>query len=282
MGGKNKLKEALDRLYEDSDLMARTSHDPISLPMRYRKKADREVAGFIASALAYGRVGLFLPVAGEILDRLGSAPAKALMDASARDLSGAARGLSYRFQTSPDLTGLLRALARTLKRSGSLEAAFMAGFSLEHENTGPGLSAFMRGLLEQATGTSGTTGNNQATQGLRHLFASPASGGAAKRGCLYLRWMVRDTDIDLGLWRGVPKDRLVIPLDTHIARVGRCLGLTGRRTNGWKTALDITRALSVLEPSDPLKYDFALCHRGIAGVCGNGLCGDCELSLFSV
>jgi uncharacterized protein (TIGR02757 family) len=96
---------------------------------------------------------------------------------------------------------------------------------------------------------------------------------------LYLRWMIRDRDIDFGLWQGIPKDKLIIPLDTHIARIGKCLGLTERSSADWKMAAEITASLKRLDSSDPLKYDFALCHQGIAGVCSAKKCEGC--SLFS-
>jgi len=274
MAGKNQLKEVLDRLYGDSDHVTRAQHDPISLPLKYKSRADIEIAGFIASALAYGKVSLFLPISGELLDRLGRHPAHTLMESTPKELTRISSGLSYRFQSSSDLAALIKGLARTLKDHGSLEAAFMHGFLPEHENTKAALTTFMGGILKESTGAR----PSRATHGLKHLLSSPHAGGAAKRACLYLRWMVRDTDIDFGLWRGVPKSKLIIPLDTHIARVSRCLGLTVRRTNNWKTAVEITRALSAFDPADPLKYDFALCHRGISGVCASNLCKDCSLA----
>jgi uncharacterized protein (TIGR02757 family) len=92
--------------------------------------------------------------------------------------------------------------------------------------------------------------------------------------------MVRRSDIDFGLWRDIPENRLVIPLDTHIMRVSGCMGLTKRKSPGWKTALEITNALKQFDPDDPLKYDFALCHRGIQGLCGKDKCEDCDLKEF--
>jgi uncharacterized protein (TIGR02757 family) len=91
--------------------------------------------------------------------------------------------------------------------------------------------------------------------------------------------MVRDRDIDLGIWKAISKDKLVIPLDTHIARISRCLKFTERKTQDWKMAVEITEALKRIDPVDPLKYDFALCHLGISGLCkgkrGSKECEDC-------
>jgi len=117
--------------------------------------------------------------------------------------------------------------------------------------------------------------------GMMHFFPTPAKGSACKRMNLFLRWMVRDRDIDFGIWKGIPKNKLVIPLDTHIARISRCLGFTMRRSADWKAAVEITNALKQFDPDDPVKYDFALCHHGIAGMCAKGdvrLCTGCIFS----
>ena len=104
-------------------------------------------------------------------------------------------------------------------------------------------------------------------RGLDHLLPDPARGGSCKRLLLFLRWMARGPDgVDFGLWK-LPTSRLVIPLDTHIARISRLLGLTTRNDLSWKTAADITASLALLDANDPVKYDFALCHYGMSGVC---------------
>ena len=94
---------------------------------------------------------------------------------------------------------------------------------------------------------------------------------------MFLRWMIRDRDIDFGIWKGIPKNKLVIPLDVHIARISRCLGFTLRSTQDWKMAVEITEFLKTMDPEDPVKYDFALCHQGIAGVCSAMHCDECAL-----
>ena len=103
---------------------------------------------------------------------------------------------------------------------------------------------------------------------MRYFFSSPAGGSACKRLNLYLRWMVRhDPGLDLGLWTEVPPSRLVIPLDTHVARIARYVGLSSRNTADWKMALEVTRALREFDPGDPVKYDFAICRLGILDYC---------------
>ncbi|HET8732361.1 MAG TPA: DUF2400 family protein, partial [Anaeromyxobacteraceae bacterium] len=120
-------------------------------------------------------------------------------------------------------------------------------------------------------------------KGLRHLCPDPAAGGAAKRWNLYLRWMVRRPDgVDLGIWRAIPPSALVVPLDTHVARVARRLGLTRRRDLSWRTAEEVTAALRLADPDDPVRFDFALCHLGMSGGCpprrDPDRCAACRLS----
>jgi len=94
--------------------------------------------------------------------------------------------------------------------------------------------------------------------------------------------MIRDRDIDLGIWKNISKDKLVIPLDTHIMKISRCLGFTKRNSADWKTAVEITESLKRFDPVDPLKYDFALCHHGVSGICkgirDRSVCSGCVFS----
>ncbi len=273
-----KLKRALDRLYDGYDFDERAANDPISLPMRYRRRDDREAVGFLAAALAYGRVGLFLAVLDALLERMGAHPAEFM--ASFRPRSGMKRfrGIKYRFNETGDIGALIYAIGRVLKKHGSLEAAFMAHYDSAHEDIGPALA----GLVDEldSLDTTPVYGDNLRPRGFRHFLPSPRTGSACKRLNLYLRWMVRRKDIDFGLWRKVPPAKLVIPLDRHISRVSRCLGFTRRAGDDWKTAVEITGALRELDPEDPLRYDFALCHRGITGVCAEHRCAGCELGAF--
>jgi uncharacterized protein (TIGR02757 family) len=113
-------------------------------------------------------------------------------------------------------------------------------------------------------------GRRRARPGVCHFFPRPSGGSACKRLNLFLRWMVRQDAVDLGVWTRVPASKLVVPLDTHVIRLGRCLRLTTRATPGWKMAAEITAALRRLSPDDPVRYDFSLCHIGMAGMCGYG------------
>ncbi len=129
--------------------------------------------------------------------------------------------------------------------------------------------------------TTAVYGKNIMPPGLTQLLPDPGKGSACKRMNLFLRWMVRREDIDLGVWDKISPSKLMIPRDTHIARISRCLGLTARTASDWKTAKEITQALKKYDPGDPLKYDFALCHHGISGLCkGEKEASACSSCIF--
>jgi uncharacterized protein (TIGR02757 family) len=237
------------------------ANDPLQFPRRFREPLDQEAAALFASALAYGRVDLFRPQ----LERLFAVAAKhegpaAFARAAARSPSRAAKalgGFGYRMTGPEDAAQLLAAVGRAQRRHSSLGALFARGF--DPADLKSSLARFTDALLDGAP----------QTRRMKHLLPSPTRGSSpCKRLNLFLRWMVRGPDgVDLGLWRAlVPASALLVPLDTHILRAGRDLRLTRRRDLTWKTAEEITRWLRRVDPRDPVKYDFALCHLGMEGV----------------
>ena len=272
------LKQTLDRFYREYDFGDRILHDPIEFPRRYKNREDIEVSGFIASCLAYGRVELFKPVVEKILSLMGEHPHAFLMDFDVRKQRHLFT-FKYRFNESRDILCLLFIIHSVLNRHSSLKQAFKSHYAPEDSDTGSGMSGFVTELM--SINTSAVYGKNIHPPGLTQFFPSPAKGSACKRMNLFLRWMVRDRDIDFGIWKGIPKNKLVIPLDTHIARISRCLGFTRRASADWKAAVEITEALKKFDPEDPLKYDFALCHHGISGVCREQKSLGCRECAFS-
>jgi uncharacterized protein (TIGR02757 family) len=259
------LKNVLDKFYRDYDFKGRLLHDPIEFPHRYENPRDVEVSAFIASSLAYGKVELFKPILEKILSAMGPSPYEFLLGFSIKRHRRLFKGIKYRFNENQDLIALLFILHMTLTANKSLENVFMKFCRSDSITIEEGLAGFVESLLQ--TNTSPVYGKDIKPAGLRQLFPSPVDGSACKRANLFLRWMVRDRDIDFGIWEGIPKNKLVIPLDTHIARISRCLGFTERKSQDWKMAVEITESLKRFDPEDPLKYDFALCHHGISGVC---------------
>ena len=277
----NSLKQTLDRFYREYNFPERLIHDPISFPRSYACPEDREVAGFMAACLAYGKVGLFRPVIGKILAPAGDHPASFFRNFSLKRDGRFLRGISYRFNREEDILCLVYIVSRALKQWGSLKNLFYHFYREDHVDIKIALQGFIDYLT--ALDTTPVYKSAEKPYGLLQLLPSPRKGSACKRLNLFLRWMVRNRDIDLGIWDRIPASKLIIPLDTHILRIARCIGLTDRTSPDWRTAGSITVSLRKLDPEDPLKYDFALCHQGISGLCRGRRfpesCSACSLSL---
>jgi len=270
-----KLKPVLDRLYSSFDFEGSVLRDPIEFPRSYDKAADREVAGIISSSFAYGSVKLFRAVLKQLFSRMGGSPYEFILNFDPAKDGVLFKGIKYRFNENADIVAFFHILGVTLRGHGSVQQAFKSHYSDDDPDIGRGLAGLLETML--MTDTTAVYGRNARPAGLLQLMPSPAKGSACKRMNLFLRWMIRDRDIDFGIWQGIPKNRLVIPLDTHIARIAKCLGLTGRASANWKMAVEITKSLRALDPDDPLRYDFALCHQGISGLCSAKKCADCRL-----
>jgi len=262
------LKHHLDAFLEAFPRERHVSNDPVHFVHRYDDPRDREVVGLIASAFAYGNVKSILATVDRALAFLGSRPAQTLASFDPKKDLRRLSGFYHRFNTSRDLAVFFWMLRRLLEDHGSIEQAFLAGSSAEDPDTGPALQRFSAALLATGFEKFYPRGELKRRIGVRFLVPSPTDGSACKRMNLFLRWMARPDDgVDCGVWTQVRKDQLVIPLDTHIARISSYIGLTEMKSPGWAMALDITRGLRRLDVSDPLRYDFALCHLGIAGNC---------------
>lgn len=264
------LRPLLDDLAAGLDRAARIAADPVELPRRYADPGDQEVAALFAAALAYGRVDVFKPVLERVLAAMGPSPARFVREFAREPDARAFAGAVYRFNRPEDLAALAAAAGSLALRHGSLGARFGALFDEEggdHRALRPALARFS-GELRAAPGVAPLL-RRRGRRGLLHLLPDAAGPGASKRWNLYLRWMVRGPDaVDLGAWKGlVPTAALIVPLDTHVHRVARCLGFTRRRDASWRTAEEITAGLRALDPGDPTRYDFALCHLGMTGTC---------------
>lgn len=264
------LHRHLERLYATFDA-GWLSPDPLEFVRRWTDPRDQEIAGFFAAGLAYGRVEQILASLDRIGFVFGASPAAFVRDFRPTIDAGLFRGIRHRFHGPRDFVLLTTILGRALERWGSLEELFLAGDEPDSPDVGPGLVALTRALRDTAGLPSGpgvSRGRLSASSPVRLFFCSPEDGSACKRLNLWLRWMVRRGDgLDLGAWAGVSPARLVLPLDTHVARIGRYIGLSARKTPDWKMAREMTEALRRLDSSDPVKYDFALCRLGILDHC---------------
>jgi uncharacterized protein (TIGR02757 family) len=261
-----RLRAALGTLIKHSPLGHRVQDDPVEFPHRYTDPQDIEVVGLISALLAYGQVPLFKRVVEQILEIMQGSPAKFCAEAEPSKLRAQFEKIYYRMNSGRDLACLFYFIGEVLRCRGSLGKLFYDGYREKEPDIAPTLSRFVDRML--AFDPTPIYGKAHHPYGLRQLFSSPERLSACKRFNLYLRWMVRPADgVDFGLWREIPPSKLVIPLDTHIVRISRYLGLTRRKSPGWAMAKEITERLKRFDPVDPLKYDFVLCHLGISGAC---------------
>jgi uncharacterized protein (TIGR02757 family) len=266
---KEKL-EALRRRYETPEALAL---DPLAIPLRFQAPADQEVAAWVAAHLAYGRVAPMLRAIEAALAPLGPFPAAWLRNADPASIYRLGQALSswkWRFHKGQDLVAWLLAWKTLDQESGGdgLEPHLAPIGKGDADHNLSKLVQRLRRELPQ-------------THGIRFSLPDPLEGSACKRWRMFLRWMVRSQWPDLGLWHTYPLSSLIIPVDTHVARISRFIGLSRRGTPDGRMAKEITAALRLLDSGDPLKYDFAISHLGILGDCPGSrrmpACQDCPL-----
>jgi uncharacterized protein (TIGR02757 family) len=253
------LKQRLDTLVDTFDIST-IAPDPLQLVLRYSDPLDQEVAGLIAAAFAYGRAETIVANLGVVLARMTPSPYRYLQTFDAREATRRFAGFAHRFHKAPDLVAFLGRIAHALEVHGSLGMLLESCYDAADRDIGPTLARFVSTLRE-------TPETDTPTPALQYLLTSPRDGSACKRMNLYLRWMVRRTAPDLGLWTFVDPAKLVMPVDTHIHRIATFLGLNERKSADWKAARALTDRLAEFDRSDPVRYDFALCRLGILDLC---------------
>ena len=249
------LQERLDALVTTFDVST-IAPDPLQLVLRYDDPRDQEVAGLLAAAFAYGRADVVVANVGTVLSRMTPSPYAYVAAFSRADAIRRFAGFSHRFHKTRELVDLLERIAETVKTHGTLGELFRLCYDDGDTDIAPSLARFVDAII-----------GSRRTAALQYLLTSPADGSACKRMNLFLRWMVRRTSPDLGLWTFVDPAKLVMPLDTHIHRIATFLGLNDRRTPDWKAARAVTDRLARFDRGDPVRYDFALCRLGILDLC---------------
>jgi uncharacterized protein (TIGR02757 family) len=259
--------DALDNLYRDFNREDSVS-DPVQRVRPFADPADREIAGFCAAALAFGRVASVLASIDRLFAIMGPRPAEFVRRFNPQEAHPDLRGMVHRWTRGEDLAALIWILRQMLERSGSLEAFFLEGDDPAAPDLSVALDSFSRRAL--ALDIKRAYGRLPKRPGVCYFFPRPSTGSACKRLNLFVRWMVRKDEVDFGVWTRVAASRLIVPLDTHVIRLGRCLRLTRYSSPGWKMAADITASLRRLDPVDPVRFDFSICHVGMMNACGFG------------
>ena len=263
----SEIQAALDALYMSRSPLY-LENDPLSFCHRYSDPADQEIAAVIASSFAYGNVKIILRTLETVFTEMGRSPRRYVdhfdPQAGLRTFSD----FKHRFNDGRDLCALLWGMRLMVEQAGSIHAFFLEGHIAGDEDVSGSLNRYSAAVLSLDYADVFGTRDIPSDSSFSFLFPAPASGSACKRLCMFLRWMARPADgIDLGLWDGVPPAQLIIPVDTHICRISRYLGLTNRKVADWRMAREITAALRIFDPVDPIKYDFSLAHLGISDGC---------------
>lgn len=243
------MKAGLEHIYRTFNQKQYIHPDPIEYVLRFPEISDREIAGLIASCFAFGRVSQILATLSHVFKVMGDSPRLYLEQGKPHTFANDFNGFVYRFVRGEALVDLLLGIQAIIASYQTLENCFVSGMSHDDETVVPAMKRFVHHLVDK---------HNPG-----YLVASPDKGSAMKRMNLFCRWMVRKDDVDPGGWSKVPRDKLVVPLDTHMHRIARKLGLTSRNPSDMKTAEEITQSFKKICPDDPVKYDFSLTRFGI-------------------
>ncbi|MBS1680171.1 MAG: TIGR02757 family protein [Bacteroidetes bacterium] len=250
---KQNLKDFLDEKVHQHDQPDFIENDPISVPHQYSKKQDIEIAGLIAAVLAWGQRPTIIKKANDFLSRMEKSPHDFLLHHKPKDLKNFI-GYKHRTFNETDALYFIEFLSSFYKKHQSLEEAFL--ISPTDENIGKSLCFFHQLFFSLP----------DFPQRTKKHIPTPVRKSACKRISMYLRWMVRQDNkgVDFGLWKKISPAQLVCPLDLHVDRVARKLKLIKRKQTDWPAALELTTNLKKLDPTDPVKYDFALFGLGVS------------------
>ncbi len=251
-----KLKKKLDYHYHNFD-KSKISPDPLEYPLRFKDYYDIEISAFISSVFAYGNIKQIIIILEKIHSSINNQPYEFLKSYDRRKGREIFEDIFFRFYSSNDIVVLFKVLKDIYDENGSLKNLFMDCYLNGGENIKGAITCFSKKMLKMMNEYT------ELTHGIKFMFPYPQKSSACKRINLFLRWMVRKDEIDFGFWDEIPKNKLIIPVDTHIANISRKLELTKRRYVNWEMAEEITENLRKFDPNDPVKYDFALCHIGM-------------------
>jgi len=244
-----KYKGALEGHYRKFHKRRFVHPDPLEFLYDYDDPADREIVALVAATLAYGRVAQILVSVRRALERLGESPARCVRDSTPAHMKARLAGFKHRWTTGEDLAAMLSGARRAVRSHGSLGKCLAGKVRPGDETVIDALTGLVGELSVFAPGS--------------RLLADPARGSACKRLHLMLRWLVRRDEIDPGGWDGIEPRLLVVPVDVHMHRIARRLGLTARNAADGRAALEITRAFGAVSPDDPVRYDFSLTRLGL-------------------
>ena len=244
------LRLFLDKKVDEYNQPSFIKNDPVSIPHSFTKKQDIEIAGFFAAVFSWGNRATIINKSNELLQRMDKAPHQFVQHCTKADLKKL-KGFKHRTFNEDDLFYFIDFFQRHYSKHDSLETAFFPSPGLDVEK---GLNLFKKTFF--------ITEHLKRTE--KHV-SSPLQKSTCKRLCMFLRWMVRDDrhGVDFGIWKNINPSQLICPLDVHVARVAKKIGILNRKQNDWQAAVELTEALRKLDKHDPVKYDFALFNLGV-------------------
>lgn len=241
------IRDLLEQTYEQLNFDSFVQQDPIQIPRSFDRKEDKEIVAFVACIFAWGQRPTIISKTKDLIKRMDNDPYKFIMGYSKDDLLGL-KSFKHRTFNGDDAVFFIERL-RSIYENKGLEHSF-AG-----QNNKERIMHFRRMFFDELP----------INRSFKHI-SNPDKGSAAKRLNMFLRWMVRQDHIDLGLWKTIHPSSLYCPLDVHVARSARALGLLSRRQDDWKAVEELSAALRKLNPNDPIKYDLALFHLSESGL----------------
>ena len=247
----NNLSVFLNECVEKFNSPTFIESDPIGIPHRFSKLQDIEITAFWTAMLAWGQRKTIINNAHRLFELMDNAPHDFIVNHSEKDRK---RFLDFKHRTFQP-TDTLYFLQNHYTNNSSLETAFSRHISESTPSVEKALVGFHNDFFALP----------DAPQRTRKHVATPISKSTCKRLCMFLRWMVRDDDkgVDFGLWKTIKPTQLLIPLDVHVERQARRLGLLKRPKVDWQAVLELTESLRQFDKNDPVKYDFALFGLGI-------------------
>ena len=246
-------KPELDNLVLKYETKEFIKDDPIQFPHRGKTKEEIELYGFISSLFAYGNRKMFIAKLNDLFARADNDIANYIKNGDFSNL----KGIEYRFAKEDDIIPIFEILHSLYTESKGLEELFEYGFK------SASASSKVLSMLKTAVDYFYSRAPKSAGQGFYHMIPNPDNGGAMKRMNMFLRWMVRKPPVDFGIWNFIKPSELLIPLDVHVARVSRSMGLLTRKSNDFKAVMELMANLKNICPEDPVKYDFAMFAFGV-------------------
>lgn len=237
--------DVLVKKYETADFI---DSDPVRFPHLYKNRQDIEIAGFISSLFAYGNRKLFIAKLKEFFDFTQNEPTAFIKNGDFSILFE--KDFNYRFSKPFEIVELMKILSDLYNTSDGLMELFEYGYRQGN-------------MFESVIDYFYSKVDKRAGQGFYHLLPDPRKGGAMKRLNMFMRWMIRKSEVDLGCWSFMPPSELLMPLDVHVARLSREMLLLNRKSNDMKAVVELTENLKQFDSADPVKYDFAIFGRGV-------------------